>query len=253
MTPDPTAAGSLKGQHTADAIRDRLAGDRRPSLLRDAIYGAIDGTVTTFAVVAGVAGAQLSERVVIILGVANLLADGFSMAVSNFLGTRAAIQQRAQARRDEERHIELVPEGEREEVRQILATKGFAGRQLEEAVDVITADRRVWVDTMMQDELGYAGDAPDPLRSAMATMAAFLVVGFLPLAIYVADLLVPGRIPAPFAWSAGLTAVGFLVIGLLKARFVGQSRIRGALETLFVGGAAAALAFAVGVLLQGVG
>ncbi|WP_320668624.1 VIT1/CCC1 transporter family protein [Patulibacter defluvii] len=251
MTTDGT--GTLAAQHTATAIRDRLAAERPPSVLRDAIYGAIDGSVTTFAVVAGVAGAQLSERVVIVLGAANLLADGFSMAVSNFLGTRAEAQQRAHARRDEERQIDLIPEGEREEVRQILAAKGFAGSQLEDAVAVLTRDRRVWVDTMMREELGFAVGAPTPLRAAAATMAAFLVVGFLPLAVYVADLAVPGRIPAPFAWSATLTAVGFLIVGALKAGVVGQRRLRGALETLAVGGAAAALAFAVGVLLQGVG
>ncbi len=245
--------GTLQAQHTAAAIRARLADGHRPSVLRDAIYGAIDGTVTTFAVVAGVAGAQLPERVVIVLGAANLLADGFSMAISSFLGTRAEAQQQDRARREEERQIDLVPDGEREEVRQILAAKGFAGAQLEDAVAVLTRDRRVWIDTMMREELGFADGSPSPLRAAAATMAAFLVVGFLPLAVYVADLAVPGRIPAPFAWSAASTALGFLVVGALKAGVVGQRRVRGALETLAVGGAAAALAFAVGVLLQGVG
>lgn len=244
---------ALAAQHTPAAIRARLAGGRPPSVLRDAIYGAVDGTVTTFAVVAGVAGAQLSERVVIVLGAANLLADGFSMAVSNFLGTRAEAQERARARREEERHIDLVPEGEREEVRQILAAKGFEGTQLEDAVTVLTHDRDVWVDTMMREELGFAVGAPAPLRAAAATLVAFLVVGFLPLAVYVADLAVPGRIPAPFAWSAASTAVAFLVVGALKAGVVGQRRLRGALETLAVGGAAAGLAFAVGVVLRGVG
>ena len=248
----PVPAPTARTPESAAEVAARLGRRRRPSVLRDAVYGAIDGTVTTFAVVAGVAGAQLSERVVIVLGAANLLADGFSMAVSNFLGTRAEAQERALARRDEERQIEQVPEEEREEVRQIFAAKGFSGAQLEDAVDVITADRRVWVDTMLREELDLPGVAPSPLRAAAATMVAFLVVGFLPLAVYVADLAIPGRVPAPFAWSAGATAVAFVVIGALKAAFVGQSRLRGALETLAVGGAAAALAFAVGVLLRGV-
>ena len=77
--------------HTREGISERLSQARRPNYLRDWIYGGIDGTVTTFAVVSGVAGAQLSSQVVIILGLANLLADGFSMAASNYSGTKTEI------------------------------------------------------------------------------------------------------------------------------------------------------------------
>jgi hypothetical protein len=79
----------LRTGHTPEAIRARLAAEREHSYLRDFIYGGIDGSVTTFAVVSGVAGADLAASIVIILGLANLIGDGFSMAASNFLGTRA--------------------------------------------------------------------------------------------------------------------------------------------------------------------
>jgi len=193
---------SLREEHTPLAVRKRVRSRPSPSYLHDFIYGAVDGTVTTFAVVAGVAGANLDETVVIILGGANLIADGFSMAVSNFLGSRAERQQRERARREEERHIRLVPEGEREEIRQIFAAKGFEGQDLERVVEVITSDRELWTDTMMSEELGYGSTEPNEFRAALATLVAFLTVGFLPLVVFVYDLAAPGNVDNAFAWSA---------------------------------------------------
>lgn len=92
MASDPPldrAPRRLEHEHTLEAIRTRLARRAPHSYLRDFVYGGIDGAVTTFAVVSGVAGAELGTRVVLILSVANLIADGFSMAASNYSGTRA--------------------------------------------------------------------------------------------------------------------------------------------------------------------
>jgi VIT1/CCC1 family predicted Fe2+/Mn2+ transporter len=241
---------SLRDAHTPEAVRSRLAEKRSPSYLPDFIYGAIDGAVTTFAVVAGVEGASLDERIVVILGGANLIADGFSMAASNFLGTRADRQQRARARHREERQIEALPEGEREEIRQIFAAKGFGGDELEGVVDVITANRELWVDTMMTEELGLSPTGRNELHAALATFSAFVTVGFLPLTVFVYDLAAPGEVTRTLFWSALLTAAAFVVVGAIKARFVDQPWWRSALETLAVGGTAAALAYAAGALLQ---
>jgi VIT1/CCC1 family predicted Fe2+/Mn2+ transporter len=242
----------LADEHTPDAVRARLDRQPAPSYLRDFTYGAIDGAVTTFAVVAGVQGADLDETIVIILGVANLVADGFSMAVSNYLGSRAERQRRERARREEERQIRELPEGEREEVRQIFAAKGFRGDDLERVVEVITSDQKLWTETMMSEELGFGRTDPNEFRAALSTFVAFVLVGALPLLAFIYDLAVPGALGATFALSAVMTAVAFFLVGALKARFVDQTWWRSGLETLAVGSLAAALAYAAGAILQGV-
>lgn len=238
----------LRRDHTPDAVASRLADGPGGSHLRDLVYGAIDGTVTTFAVVAGVAGAELGAVVVLVLGVANLVADGFSMAVSNYLGTRSEEQRRARVRREEERHVALVPEGEREEVRQLLDGWDLDDDLREQVVGRITADRDRWVDVMLQFEHGFPAEPARPLAAALATFTSFVVVGSVPLLPFVADQLGIG-VAAPFAWSAALTAVAFVVVGLARGVAVDLPPWRTALETVAVGGAAALLAYGAGVLL----
>src|SRR6266508_1709058 len=120
----------MEHDHSAAAIEERLAAGPRHNYLRDLIYGGIDGSVTTFAVVTGVVGARLSPWVILVMGFANLFADGFSMAASNFLGTRAEHDDLKRLEAIEHRHVDLDPEGEREEVRQIFHGKGFFGDDL---------------------------------------------------------------------------------------------------------------------------
>ena len=223
----------------------------RTSTLSDWILGAIDGAVTTFAIVAGVIGAGLAAGVVVVLGIANLLADGVSMAASRYLGARAELERRDTAQRRERHHIELVPEGEREEVRQVLAAKGFVGPELERAVDVITADDDRWVEFMLTEELGFSPDPDQPIVAATATLSGFVLSGALPLLPFIMDTAVID-VAAPGAWSAGLTAVAFCIVGALKGHLVGLSRMASAVRTLAIGGSAAGIAFLVGYVLRDV-
>jgi len=241
----------LADQHTPAAIQERLVAATSHSYLGDFVLGTIDGTVTTFAVVAGVAGAGLSSGVAIVLGMANLLADGFSMAVSNYLNVRAEKEVVERARRSEEMHVERIPEGEREEIRQIFASKGFDGPVLEEIVTVITNDRRRWVDTMLREEFGLRLEPPRALRAAMSTFVAFVLVGSVPLLPFFLGASTDKRVV--FAISAVATAAAFFVVGAAKGWVVHQPMLRSGLETLAIGGVAAALAYTVGVLLGGIG
>ena len=178
----------LEHPHDSASIRRRLAAGPHVSYLRDLVYGGIDGAITTLAVVAGAMGADLSARVVLIMGMANLVGDGFSMAAANFSGTRAEVDEYARLRAMEERHLDLVPEGEREEVRQIYRRKGFEAGDLERAVAVVTADRARWIDAMMTEEHGQPTVLRTPWKAALGTFAAFLLCGSIPLLPFAAGL-----------------------------------------------------------------
>ncbi|MBT5927104.1 MAG: hypothetical protein HOH33_10840 [Verrucomicrobia bacterium] len=242
---------ALKKAHSPHAIRNRL--DRGPEhpYLKDFVYGAVDGAVTTFAVVSGVAGAGLSSGIIIVLGLANLIADGFSMAASNFLGSRAESQMREKARAQEHRHIRLVPDGEREEVRQIFAQKGFEGQDLENAVKVITADRARWVETMLREEHGLASKPLSVWKSALTTFAAFVVVGAIPLITFLMNWFLPGAFTSPFVWASAFTGFAFFAVGAAKGRFVEESKWKAGIETLLLGGGAAVISYLVGMALRG--
>lgn len=247
---DAATVAQLLASHHPEAIRARLSKGREHPYLRDFIFGAIDGAVTTFAVVAGVAGAGLSSGIIIILGVANLVGDGFSMAASNFLATRAEREQWEKLKAMEERHIKTVPDGEREEIRQIFREKGFEGELLEQVVEVMTADTQRWIETMLREEHGLSASLSSPWKAALATLVAFVLIGLLPLLPFLLSFQV--NVTAPFLVSSLMTAVAFILVGAAKSLFVERNWLLSGLETLAVGGTAALLAYLCGVLLQGV-
>ena len=245
---DKKSDDTLKHEHTEEAIADRLAQTTQHSYLGDFVLGAVDGTVTTFAVVSGVAGAGLPSGVAVVLGFANVLADGFSMAVGNYLSTRSQHEVLALARQTEQEHIERHPEGEREEIRQIFRAKGFEGELLETITDTITDERERWVDTMLTEELGLQLIPPHPVRAAIVTFVAFILAGLVPiLPLFLSSYITAAQ---TFTASAVATAVTFSLIGATKARATAQPMLKPVAEILIIGGSAAFLAYLAGSLLQ---
>ncbi|MBA9077179.1 MULTISPECIES: VIT1/CCC1 transporter family protein [Rufibacter] len=225
---------------------------KNPEYLKDLVYGAVDGAVTTFAVVSGVAGANLSPQIVVVLGLANLFADGFSMAISNYLGTKAEQQQLL--KRQQEIMVEITqhPDRAREQVMQLYATKGLQGSMLEQAVQVITATPALWADALLQDAHGGGSLKTSPHKAALATFGAFLGIGALPVLPFLVNYFFSAPLSHPFWWSSVSTGVAFFGIGALKSRFVNKKWVWSGLETLLLGGAAASLAYLVGTLLKGI-
>jgi VIT1/CCC1 family predicted Fe2+/Mn2+ transporter len=212
--------------------------------LRDLIYGGIDGAVTTFAIVAGVEGAGLSPRVIIALGIANVLADGFSMAAGNYSGTKAELDENRRLRSMEAAQIELSPATEREELRRLLADKGLSGTTLNEATDAIASRRETWIETMLFERQGLSPVDPAPMAAAIATFLAFLVAGLVPLAPFLLAM------ENPFSISIALTLAVFAGIGAAKSHWSLAPWWRSSLETLAIGGTAALIAYIVGSLFE---
>lgn len=238
---------NLAEQHRPEAIRERLRSPVKQNVISDAVLGGIDGCVTTFAVVSGVIGAGLSPSIALVLGYANLIADGFSMAISNYESLKADREFIQSIRVSEQEHIDKIPKGEQEEIRQIFEKKGFSGEVLESIVDTISADRRLWIDTMLTEEHGVQRVSRRPGKAAITTFFSFIVVGSIPLIPF----MVPGMERSmQFTFSACLAAIMFFSIGAMKSRFFFKPAFRSGVGTLLTGGGAAALAFLVGYILR---
>lgn len=235
---------ALEHGHGPKEIAARLDAQTDSGRLRDAIFGGIDGTVTTFAIVAGVQGAGLPAGVVVALGLANVLADGFSMAAGNYSGTKAVADDRRRLLKVEERHITDNRQGELDELTQILARKGLRGQVLQDATAMISEDKEQWVNLMMSEEYGLPPVEARPIRAASVIFGAFVAAGMLPLLPYLVGL------NDAFSWSVCIAALTFFGIGAIKSRWSLAHWLWSGFETLLIGGTAATLAFAVGRLFH---
>jgi len=253
--------GAKRAYATRDVELSREAHENSPEkhqteqgrYIKSAVYGGLDGIITTFAVVAGVAGASLSAGVVLILGFANLIADGLSMAIGDYLSTKAENEYAAAERQRELWEIDNYPEGEKRELVELYVAKGLPEPDACSVVDAITRHRQAWADVMMVEELGILQNDESPLANAVATFLAFCLFGFVPLVAHVASYAVPALRPSAFGTSCVLTGTTLFALGALKVRITGRPWLRSGLEMLLVGGLAAAAAYGVGHVLAGLG
>ncbi|RAV99464.1 VIT1/CCC1 transporter family protein [Pseudochryseolinea flava] len=238
------------------AIEDQLHGSstwmkRFERYLPELVYGSIDGIVTTFAVVAGSAGAELSISVVLILGLANLIADGLSMSIGSYLSKKSEQDNYKKHLKIEAWEIENLPDAERKEIEDIFREKGFDGKELEMVVNRITSNKKVWLDTMMKDELGLTLESKSPFKAGLSTLVSFVIAGAIPLIVYI--LSYSGNTSLdPFILSSVVTALAFVLIGYIKTYVTQAGLIRSIAETLLLGAAAAAAAYFLGDYLRGI-
>lgn len=141
------------------------------------------------------------------------------------------------------------PEEGRAEIKEIYYQKGFRGELLDRIVTHIISDKKLWVETMMREELAMIPAAKSPLSLGFSTFVSFILIGFVPLLVYVVDYIYPLGIHL-FFWASVFTTIAFIFIGILKSYVNERSIIRGVSETLFLGIIAAILAYLVGDVLE---
>ena len=223
--------------------------------IEDFVYGATDGAVTTFAVVAGVVGASLSPSIVITLRFANVFADGFAMAAGNYLSTRSKLEYEERERKRQDKEIQDFPERKISEIRNIYSEKGFKEELLEKVTNVIIANRKVWTDILLREKTGITDKKNEnPVFKAVTTFVAFNLVGLIPLLPFVFALVIDNTSGLSsqtiFAYSSIFTALSFFSIGIISGKVVDKPPLRSGVITLIIGGIAALVSYIVGTLLS---
>ena len=223
----------------------------RGKFLKSAVYGGLDGTITTFSLVAGVVGASLSLGVVLILGFANLIADGISMAIGDYLSTKSETEYDVSERERETWEFRNYPKGEKQEMITIYTNKGYSVKDAEKIVSIMSTNESAFVDVMMVEELGIIKNEDSPMKNALVTFSSFLLFGLIPLLAYVIAIVFTLKFNL-FIIACILTGITLFFLGAVRTIFTHRNWFVSGFEMLVVGGFAATVAYFIGRLLAGI-
>ncbi len=239
-------------------IRDHIAENHSVSpfstYIKELVYGGNDGIITTFAVVAGFAGATggshiptLSYTAVLLFGLANLFADAASMGLGEFLSMRSSIDLYRSEKAKELHEIRNNKEHEKEETVNLLRLRGFSDSDAKTLATIFASNEKYWLDFMMSEELELPdAEKENPVLTAAATFFSFIFFGTIPLIPYV----FLNGIPDVFYYSIGATFVALVFVGVLRWKVTSQGAIRSIGETVLIGFVAAVIAYTIGTFFR---
>jgi VIT1/CCC1 family predicted Fe2+/Mn2+ transporter len=219
--------------------------------VRDIVIGMADGLTVPFALAAGITGVVASTNsthIVVTAGLAEIAAGSIAMGLGGYLAAKTDTEHYASELDREYRETVELPEIETEEVAKVFRDYGLTEEQMAPIVSTITANQKKWVDFMMRFELGL--EPPDPARaarSAVTIAAAYIAGGFVPLAPY---MLIRQNVTTALIYSIVVTLLALFVFGAIKGHFTGVQPVRGGMQTVVVGGLAAAAAFMIARLIS---
>jgi len=222
---------------------------KETSSIRDFVFGFGDGINTSLGIVAGVGGADVSSNLIILAAIVAMFTGAKAMAVQNYLAVKSQRQILNSEIEREKWEMENVPEAERQEIEDVYTAKGFSGNELESIVNKITSDKKVWLDTMLTEELKLNLEIiGSPLKSAFRMFGSFLVGGILPILPY---FIARGYVSLLVAIAISLSAS--FVIGAVKSKLANLSIIRGGLEMAGLGTGIALIGYGIGSELANIG
>ena len=214
--------------------------------MRDVVIGMSDGLTVPFALAAGLSGAVANTRLITIGGLAEIAAGSIAMGLGGYLAARGDAEHYEQERAREYREIKEIPDEEIAEVKKVFQNYGLPAQESMQVAESLSKHPDAWVDFMMRFELGL--EEPDPKRaltSAGTIAGAYILGGFIPLSPYV----MLGNAHSGLIFSAVITLVALGIFGFIKGRFTGTNGVRSAVQTVVIGGVAAAAAFALAKLI----
>jgi vacuolar iron transporter family protein len=216
------------------------------AFVRDAVIGMSDGLTVPFALAAGLSGAVTSTGVIVTAGMAEIAAGSIAMGLGGYLAAKSDAEHYTRERAREEREVREIPAAEAAEVQDVLGSYGLTPEESAPIVAALAKRPEAWVDFMMRFELGL--EQPDPRRalvSALTIAGAYIGGGFVPLGPYI----LCSSAQTALELSVVVTLLALTIFGYVKGRFTGTTPVRGALQTVLIGGLAAAAAFVIARLI----
>ena len=226
--------------------------DKYGAYIRSIVYGGLDGIITTFAIVAGVTGAGLSHTVILILGFANLIADGLSMAAGDFLSTKAKAEYQGVKRTQERIEIKKHPKLEKKELISFYRKEGLSQKDSSTIVSILSKKKKALVDAILIEELGLVELKESPLKNGLVTFCSFVMFGFIPLITYLLARVSANVAEQTFIFASVLTAVTMFLLGAAKIKITPKHWFDSGVEMLLIGGVAAFSAYGIGFIVASI-
>ncbi len=216
--------------------------------IRSVILGLNDGLISTFTLLIGVAAATListgDNTIVVLTGIAAMVSGAISMGLGEYISSKSEYNYIKNEIKKEKAEIELFPEEEKEEVKEMFVKMGFKGENLNACVNTITSDKEVWLNFLLKSELGME-EPENPAVGAILTFISFVFGAFIPLFAYLLNLGVTSLII-----SMILSFTSLFIVGALKSSITGETRLKGALEMLIIGIIAFIASYSIGIFLE---
>lgn len=216
-------------------------------IVKQIVFGCNDGLISTFALLAGLAGAALDPSIILLTLLAEMFSGAISMGLGEFISSRSENEFYTNEIRKERAEIRLMPEIERREIREIYRERGLSGALLDQVVARLTANENVWLQTMLRDEIGIADmELANPLKTAVIMFGAFIAGALVPISPYFSAF------PGAFPLATMLSFSALFVIGALRSLVTGKKWWLSGVEMLGIGLIAYVSTFGIGLLIGGV-